>query len=198
MGKSQVCIQCFDALVGQKEGHLACENWVVRYWRGYLFGVRCKWFACHCHPIISCFIKIQNVLPFWCWLTQVVLKKRLLTLPLPDIFLNSRHHRVFLVLCKIWNWKYGRHWQHDWQHHVDFSRQWHWTWRSTIVTDGSEIVKQLWYFIYHKYGTMKLAVLAHFVSMSDRNSVIAEREDMQLWCSIADHNSDVSKYWAIL
>jgi len=27
-------------------------------------------------PIISCFSKIQNGLPFWCWLTQVVLEKR--------------------------------------------------------------------------------------------------------------------------
>jgi len=26
-------------------------------------------------PIISCFIKIQNGLPFWCWLIQVVLEK---------------------------------------------------------------------------------------------------------------------------
>jgi len=32
-------------LVGWQEGHLACKNWVVRYWRGCLSGVRCKWFA---------------------------------------------------------------------------------------------------------------------------------------------------------
>jgi len=32
-------------LVGRQEGHLACKNWVVRYWHGYLSGVRCKWFA---------------------------------------------------------------------------------------------------------------------------------------------------------
>jgi len=32
-------------LVGWHEGHLACKNWVVRYWRGYLSGARCKWFA---------------------------------------------------------------------------------------------------------------------------------------------------------
>jgi len=31
---------------------------------------------CHCHPIISCCCKIQNGLPFWCRLTQVVLEKR--------------------------------------------------------------------------------------------------------------------------
>jgi len=29
-------------------------------------------------PIISCFIIIWNVLPFWCWLTQVVLERRTL------------------------------------------------------------------------------------------------------------------------
>ena len=32
-------------LAERQEGHLACKNWVVRYWRGYLSGVRCKWFA---------------------------------------------------------------------------------------------------------------------------------------------------------
>jgi len=32
-------------LVGWQEGHLACKNWVVRYWRSYLSGARCKWFA---------------------------------------------------------------------------------------------------------------------------------------------------------
>ena len=43
---SQLLLQCvFSAwmlLVGWQEGHLACKNWVVRYWRGYLSGVRCK------------------------------------------------------------------------------------------------------------------------------------------------------------
>jgi len=39
----------------------------------------CIWSSwCHCHPIISCSSKIQNDLPFWCRLTQVVLEKRLL------------------------------------------------------------------------------------------------------------------------
>jgi len=37
----------------------------------------CIWASCcHCYPITFCFIKIQNGLPFWCWLTQVVLEKR--------------------------------------------------------------------------------------------------------------------------
>jgi len=39
----------------------------------------CIWSSwCHCHPIISCFIKIQNGSTFWCHLTQVVVEKRLL------------------------------------------------------------------------------------------------------------------------
>jgi len=37
----------------------------------------CKWFAYGpsdaTAPIISCSSKIQNSLPFWCWLTQIVL-----------------------------------------------------------------------------------------------------------------------------
>jgi len=37
----------------------------------------CIWSSwCHCHLTISCFIKIQNSLPFWCRLTQVFLEKR--------------------------------------------------------------------------------------------------------------------------
>jgi len=37
----------------------------------------CIWSSwCQCHPVISCFIKIQNGLPFWYRITQVVLKKR--------------------------------------------------------------------------------------------------------------------------
>jgi len=43
-----MCINAFSALtllVGQREGHPACKNWVVTYWRVYLSGARCKWFA---------------------------------------------------------------------------------------------------------------------------------------------------------
>jgi len=37
----------------------------------------CMWSSwCRCHPVILCFIKIQNGLLFWCWLTQFVLEKR--------------------------------------------------------------------------------------------------------------------------
>ena len=45
---SYVVLFAFNALtllVGWQEGHLACKNWVVRYWHGYLSGARCRWFA---------------------------------------------------------------------------------------------------------------------------------------------------------
>jgi len=74
-------LKAVTLLVGWQEGHPACrKNWVVRYWLAWS-GARCKWFCiwsswCHCHPIISCSSKIQNDIPFWCQLTQVVLEKR--------------------------------------------------------------------------------------------------------------------------
>ena len=46
--QSLLWITAFSALtllVGRQEGHPACKNWVVRYWRSYLSGARCKWFA---------------------------------------------------------------------------------------------------------------------------------------------------------
>jgi len=41
----QFAFSALTLFVGRQEGHPACKNWVVWYWRGYLFGVRCKWFA---------------------------------------------------------------------------------------------------------------------------------------------------------
>jgi len=42
----------------------------------------CTWSSwCHCHRIVSCSIKIQNGLPFWCQITQIVLENR----PLNDV-----------------------------------------------------------------------------------------------------------------
>jgi len=42
---SPIDFSALTLLVGVQEGHPACKNWVVRYWHGYLSGVRCKWFA---------------------------------------------------------------------------------------------------------------------------------------------------------
>jgi len=68
-------------LVGRQEEHPAHKKlsdgilaW-LSVWS--VMQMICIWFSwCHCHPIISCFTKIQNGLPFWCRLTQVVLEKR--------------------------------------------------------------------------------------------------------------------------
>jgi len=65
-------------LVGRQEGHPACKSWLVRYWHGYLSGVRCKWFAygpADATATPSSLAKVQNCLPSWCRPAQVVLGK---------------------------------------------------------------------------------------------------------------------------
>ena len=72
MDYSFFCLHAFSALtllVGHQEEHPACKKLSVRCWHDYLSGARCKWFCiwsscCHCHPVISCFIKIQIALTF--------------------------------------------------------------------------------------------------------------------------------------
>ena len=55
----------------------------------------CIWSSwCHCHPIVSCFSKIQNNLSFWCRPTQVVMEKR----PLNELL--SLLPRTLLRKCK--------------------------------------------------------------------------------------------------
>ena len=64
----------FMLLVGRQEGHLACKNWAVGCWCGYLSGARCRQQI----PLpltVSCFSKIQTGLPFWYRPTQVVPEK---------------------------------------------------------------------------------------------------------------------------
>ena len=39
------CLRALTLLVGHQEEHLACKNWVMRYWHGYLSGARSNWFA---------------------------------------------------------------------------------------------------------------------------------------------------------
>jgi len=61
--------------------HAACKTLsdYVLTWLSVWIEVQmiCMWSSvCHCHPIVSCFIKLQNGLLFWCWLTWVVLEKR--------------------------------------------------------------------------------------------------------------------------
>jgi len=45
-----------------------------------------------CHPFASCFNEIQNGLLFWCWLTKIVLEKRLL---------NGCLYRMIHILLSI-------------------------------------------------------------------------------------------------
>jgi len=67
----------FTLLVGRQEEYPACKK--TEWWGTGWSEVQmiCIWFSwCHCHPIISCFSKIQNGLPVWCRLTQAVQEKR--------------------------------------------------------------------------------------------------------------------------
>jgi len=51
---------------------------------------------CYCHPNITCFIKTQNGLTFWCRLTQTVLKKKLLNGCLSVCLLSIKTHNLFV------------------------------------------------------------------------------------------------------
>jgi len=45
----------------------------VRYWRGYLSGLRCKWFP---YGPADAAATLSSLAPFWCQLTQLVLGKK--------------------------------------------------------------------------------------------------------------------------
>ena len=68
-------------LGGRKGIRPVKTEWWVLAWLSVFSKVQmiCIWSSCcHCHPIVSCSSKINNGLPFWHQLTQVVLEKRLL------------------------------------------------------------------------------------------------------------------------
>ena len=80
-----LCLQCFDILtlfiIGWTAGTASgLQNrdevlaWLSVWSEVQMICIWSSW--CHCHPIIFCCSKIQNGLPFRCWLTQVVLEKR--------------------------------------------------------------------------------------------------------------------------
>jgi len=61
--------------LGGKKAIRPVKNWVVRCWRGYLSGARCRlaWPSwCHCHSLSLAPVKSRLVLPFWYQLTWVV------------------------------------------------------------------------------------------------------------------------------
>ena len=70
-------ISAFSALsllIGRQEGHPSCKNWVVTYWRGYMSGTRCKWFAYGPADATATSSSLAPVKSrIWCRLTQVVL-----------------------------------------------------------------------------------------------------------------------------
>jgi len=74
-----IAFSALTLLAGHREEHPACKN-LERCWRGYLYGSRCKWYACGAADATDsrsslASLKSRMALPFWCWLTQVVLEK---------------------------------------------------------------------------------------------------------------------------
>jgi len=66
-------------LVGQQEGHPTCKKQIGGCWHGYLSGARSRLAygpadATATHYTLAT-VKSRLVLPFWYWLTQVVLEK---------------------------------------------------------------------------------------------------------------------------
>ena len=77
MGITSVLCCCW---LGGRKGIRPVKSWVMRCWRGYLSGAKCKWLAygpadATATPL-SRLQKIQNGLSFWHRSTQVVLEKR--------------------------------------------------------------------------------------------------------------------------
>ena len=70
-------------------------TWLSLWSKVQMICIWCCW--CHCHLIISCASKIQNGLPFWCCLNQVVLEKR----PLNGCSSSSRKYCTVIVMIVI-------------------------------------------------------------------------------------------------
>ena len=81
-------------LVGRQEGHPACKKLSsgVLAWLSVWSKVQtCKWPSwCHCHSLSLASVKSRLVLPFWYWLTWVVLEKG----PLNGCMLKSDPVRI--------------------------------------------------------------------------------------------------------
>jgi len=71
-----LCLQCFDTLVGQQEGHPACKKLSggLLVWLSVCSEVQtCIWPSWrHCHSLSLASVKSRLVLLFWYWLTRVV------------------------------------------------------------------------------------------------------------------------------
>ena len=105
-------ISAFSALtllVGRREGHPACKNWVVGCWCDVV--IRLEWDAycirsswCHCYSLSLAAVKSRLVLPFWYRLTRVVPDKGPLNgcvysqIGLPPLPLNVK----MILVISVW------------------------------------------------------------------------------------------------
>jgi len=102
-----ICL-CFNTVGWASERASGLQkNWVMRCWRGYLSEARCKWSAygpadATATPSSLASLKSRMVLPFWCQLTQVVLKMRLLNgcLSVFTSFIIICRQLFFYIICE--------------------------------------------------------------------------------------------------
>jgi len=80
---SCIAFSALTLVVGRQEERPVCKNWVLRCWCGYLSGASAD--CLHLVQLMPLHPKTPSslasfesrlVLPFWCWLTQVVLENR--------------------------------------------------------------------------------------------------------------------------
>jgi len=111
------CLQCFLWLpsvlwccwLGGRKGIRPVKTeWGTSVWsKVQIICIRSSW--CHCHPIISCSSKIQNDLPFWCQLTQVVLENNHYMDAVAVVVLqwdNITFYRICWLWYLWWVWEY--------------------------------------------------------------------------------------------
>jgi len=99
--------------LGSRKGIRPVKTWVVGCWHGYLSGARCICIwpndAAFIHYCISRSSKSQLILPFWYWLTSVILDKvhgavktvAVVVVYVLSIFLHTFSCNIIQVCCSI-------------------------------------------------------------------------------------------------
>ena len=110
-GRYPLLTSALMLLVGRQEGHPACKKLSggVLAWLSVWSEVQtCMWSSwCHCHSLSLASVKSRLVLPFWYWLTWVVLEKGPLNLCSSSLFYATmvgqvKFHFNLSILNCLW------------------------------------------------------------------------------------------------
>jgi len=104
------CFQCFYTVGWASERASGCKDWVMRCCCGYLSGARCRLFeygpvdasaSRNPHHLLP-HLNPDCLLPFWYWLTQVVMEKMLLDgCSVVVVVINKRYSNDCWLLMHI-------------------------------------------------------------------------------------------------